>query len=128
MPGGFEANKHVLFDVMKLVQWLLRSLPPSSSDASLHIDDGDHHGNNDDPVTDLLRAYYFQQGRTAVAVAATMNPTDISKLDDDAASPSPELHSLPQKTLLPYSSYIARITFEEFNYSTRKPSPWKQTA
>ncbi|KAF9148697.1 hypothetical protein BG015_009551, partial [Linnemannia schmuckeri] len=124
--SDYEKTKSVLFDIMKLVQVLLRSLPAPSSST---VDD------DDGLVTELLRVFYYQDPKqtlnqdnnsSAAVVSEVVDSTETCRQDEDdddnnAATPSTKL-LLPPKTLLSYSSYMTRITFEEFSHlSDRQP-------
>ncbi|KAK3824174.1 MAG: hypothetical protein JOS17DRAFT_752141 [Linnemannia elongata] len=108
--GSVEGNRNIVLLLKKLIDVLLRSLPSSSStpdDESIHDGDG--------LVTELLRAFYFQkqeQGNVLVAVDSTETCEQRGKASIAATAATKQL--LPP-TLLPYSSYLTNISFEEFN-------------
>ncbi|KAF9141009.1 hypothetical protein BGX30_005620 [Mortierella sp. GBA39] len=109
--GSFENNRNIVLGLNKLVHVLLCSLPPSSSSP----DDESIHDDDDGLVTELLRAFYFQnqeQGDALVAVDSTETCERRDKATTAAATPTEQL--LPP-TLLPYSSYLTNISFEELN-------------
>ncbi|KAG0055848.1 hypothetical protein BGZ89_002249 [Linnemannia elongata] len=120
--SGYEKNRDFLFDLMKLVQVLLRSLPASYSLPSSVVDD-------DGLVTDLLRVFYFQEQEldlklghdkscTAAVVTEMTDSMNTRGQDGDNMATPSTVPPLPPKTLLPYFSYMTRITLEE---SSRHP-------
>ncbi|KAG0268232.1 hypothetical protein BGZ95_002547, partial [Linnemannia exigua] len=93
-----ERNHAIVLRLFKLVQVLLRSLPSST-----------HHGQ--ELITELINAAYFNDqdqkpGQDDIKVEEDL--TEKERQDKLETAPS----TLPP-TLLPYSSFVSKITFEE---------------
>ncbi|KAG9069512.1 hypothetical protein KI688_010415 [Linnemannia hyalina] len=108
--GSFGNNRNIVLVLNKLVQVLFCSLPPSSSssdDESIHDDDG--------IVTELLRAFYFQNQEQGDALVALDSTETCERRDKATTAATASTEQLLPPTLLPYSSYLTNISFEELN-------------
>lgn len=127
MLNEYEKNKDFPFNLLKLVQVLLRSLPATSSSSSSSIDD------DVGLITELLRVFYFQdrdqdlkldhdKSNTAAVLTEVVDSTMTCRQDDDNVAIPSTLPPLPPRTLLPYFSYMTRINFEEsLHHAVRQP-------
>ncbi|KAG0377268.1 hypothetical protein BGX24_006422 [Mortierella sp. AD032] len=97
-----DKNHAIILRLVKLVQVLLRSLPSST-----------HHGQ--DLITELMHAAYFNdqdQQLDQNNVKVGENLTETAR-QDKRESANSTLPSTLSPTLLPYSSFMTKITFEE---------------